>query len=98
MGGGGGAWSDVRPSVCGAVISEPNARICFKLWLLLPLGDMLGRSVCRFMIFFFLRIFFVFVNMGSYGRENFETLPLLQIAAESFQTFPELSSPWSSQN
>ncbi len=37
-----------RPSVCGAVISEPNARICFKFGSLLPLGDMLGRSVCRF--------------------------------------------------
>ena len=37
---------------------------------------------------FFLRIFFVFVNMGRYGSEHFKTL-LLQIAAESF---PEFSS------
>ncbi len=44
-------------------------------------------------IFFdFLRIFFVFVNMGPYGSKNFKTLLLLQIAAESFQTFPEFSS------
>ncbi len=46
----------------------------------------------------FLRIFFVFVNMGPYGSQNFKTLLLLQIAAESFQTFPEFSSEWSSQN
>ncbi len=30
--------------------------------------------------------------MGPYGGENFKTLLLLQIAAESFQTFPEFSS------
>ncbi len=35
--------------------------------------------------------------MGPYGSENFKTL-LLQIAAETFQTFPEFSSQWSSQN
>ncbi len=45
-----------------------------------------------------LRIFFVFVIMGPYGSENFKTLLLLQIAAESFQTFPEFSSQWFSQN
>ena len=27
--------------------------------------------------------------MGRYGSGNFKTLPLLQIAAEIFQTFPE---------
>ena len=31
------------------------------------------------------------------GAKNFKTLLLLQIAAESFQTFPEFSSQWSSQ-
>ncbi len=46
----------------------------------------------------FLRIFFVFVNMGPYGSENFKMLLLLQIADKSFQTFPEFSSQWSSQN
>ncbi len=46
----------------------------------------------------FWRIFFVFVNMEPYGSENFKTQLLLQIAAERFQTFPELSSQWSSQN
>ena len=35
-----------------------------------------------------LQIFFVFFNMGPYGSENFKMLLLLQIAAESFQTFP----------
>ncbi len=41
--------------------------------------------------FVFLRIFFGFGNTGPYGGENFKTL-LLQITAESFQTFPEFSS------
>ncbi len=30
-------------------------------------------------------------------RAQFQTLLLLQIAAESFQTSPEISSQWSSQ-
>ncbi len=38
------------------------------------------------------------LNMGSHGGENFKRLLLLQIAAEPFQTFPEFSSQWSSQN
>ncbi len=42
--------------------------------------------------FDFLRIFFVFVNMGPYGSKNLKTLLFLQIVAESFQTFPEFSS------
>ena len=42
--------------------------------------------------------FFVFVNMGPYGSENLKMRLLLQIAAERFQTFPEFSSQWSSQN
>ncbi len=40
----------------------------------------------------FLRIFFVFVNMGPYGSENFKTLLLLPLAAKSLETFPEFSS------
>ncbi len=36
--------------------------------------------------------------MGPYGSEKFKTLLLLQIVGESFQTFPEFSSQWSSQN
>ncbi len=82
----------VRPSsVRVAIISEVNARISFKFYLWLPLDHTLGY-------FIFLRIFFVFVNMGPYGIKNFKTLLLLQIAAKSFQTFPEFSSYWSSQN
>ncbi len=46
----------------------------------------------------FLRFFFLFLNMGPYGSENFKTLLLLQIVAKSFQTFPEFSYQWSSQN
>ncbi len=42
--------------------------------------------------------FFVFLNMGPYRNENFKTLLILQIATESFQTFPEFSSQQSSQN
>ena len=38
---------------------------------------------CFFLISF-LRIFFVFVNMGPYGSENFKTLHLLQIAVFFF--------------
>ena len=36
--------------------------------------------------------------MGPYGSQDFKTLLLLQIAAESFQTFSEFSSQWSTQN
>ncbi len=42
-----------------------------------------------------LMIFFLFLNMGPYGSENFKML-LLQIAAKCFQTFLEFSSQWSS--
>ena len=35
--------------------------------------------------------------MGPYGSKYFKKLLLLQIAAESSQTFPELSSQWSTQ-
>ena len=43
-----------------------------------------------------MRIFF-FVNMEPYGSENCKTLLLPQIILESFQTFSELFSQWSSQ-
>ena len=38
------------------------------------------------------------LNTGPYGSKIFKTLLLLQIVAESFQTVPEFSSQWSSQN
>ncbi len=44
-----------------------------------------------------LGIFFVFVNMGPYGSQNFKTLLLTQISFESFQIFSEISSQWSWQ-
>ena len=36
--------------------------------------------------------FFVFLNMGPYGSQDFKTLLLHQISFESFQTFSEFSS------
>ena len=55
-----------------------------------------------FVLFFIWILFneflFVFVNMGHSGSENVKTLLLLQIAAKSFQTCPQFSSQWSSQN
>ena len=36
--------------------------------------------------------------MGPNGSENFKMLLVLQIAAKSFETCPEFSSQWSSQN
>ncbi len=83
--------SSVRPSV-SSIISEVIAWISLKLRLWLHLGHM-PRNF--FMIF--LRIFFVFVNMGPYGSQNVQTLLLPQIAFESFQPFPEFSSQLSSQ-
>ncbi len=45
--------SVVHPSVvCVAIISEPNAWISFKLWLLLPLGHT-QRAFFDFFNFFF---------------------------------------------
>ncbi len=51
-----------RPSyVCVAIISEPNARISFKFWLLLPLGHMLGPFLIKknniFIFYFFYEYF-----------------------------------------
>ena len=42
--------------------------------------------------------FFALINMRPYGNENLKTLLLLQITAKSFQTCPEFSSEWSTQN
>ena len=41
---------------------------------------------------FFTIFFFVFINVGPYGSQNFRTLLLPQITFESFQTFSEFSS------
>ncbi len=50
----------------------------------------------KFWIFY--EMFFIFVIMGPNGSKNFKMLLLLQMAAKSFQTYPEFSSQWSSQN
>ncbi len=74
--------------------------------LLLPLGHTLERffgflkNKIRGRVF--LRIFFVFVGMGSYRSFHniwniSKTLPLLQFTAKSFRTSPEISYQWSSQ-
>ncbi len=39
----------------------------------------------------------IFFSLEPNGIENFNTLFLLQIAAKSFQTWPDFSSQWSSQ-
>ncbi len=41
---------------------------------------------------------FLFVNIGPNSNDNFNALPLLKTAAKHFQTCPEFSSQWSSQN
>ncbi len=82
-----------------SIISEVAAWIAFKFQLWLPLGHMPRRFFFIFgkMFFDFLRIFIVFVNMGPYRSQNFKMLLLPPITFESFQTFSEFSSQWSSQ-
>ncbi len=92
--------SSVRPSFV-----RPSVRLWPRLSLKL-LHGFLSNFSCGFpwaicpevffnfekkIILIFLRIFFVFVNMGPYGSENFKMLLLLQIAAKSFETCPEFS-------
>ncbi len=79
-------------------ISQPKV---FKLLLnFLPNGP----HKTTFGIFEILEIeilmifFFIFVNMEPNGSKNFKTLLLLQITAKSFQTCPEFSYQWSSEN
>ncbi len=80
--------SVIRPSVCGidylwsycmnwfqiSVVASPGpyAQMLFEFWKK-NFFDILG-------------IFFVFVNMGPYGSQNFKTLLLPQIAIEYFET------------
>ena len=78
------------PSVCGI---DYLRSYCMDFLQVLVVA-----SPGPYFFFIFIRIFVVFINMGPYGSENFKPLLLLQIAAESFQTFPEFSSQWSSWN
>ena len=97
--------SVVRPSVTQLSLNLMrlflyNFGCCFP-WAIRP--DVCFWIFETFGIFEILKIeiltfFFVFVNMGPKERENFKMLLLLQIVAESFHTFPEFSSQWSSQN
>ncbi len=94
---------EIRPS---SVVRRPSVRLWHRLSLKLLYGFLsnfscgLPWAICPDVFFIlkkktflnFLRIFFVFVNMGPYGSKIFKTLLLLQMAAESFQTFPEFSS------
>ncbi len=79
--------SSVRPSVrrpsVTSITTEVTAWIAFKFQLWLPLVHM---SSFHFFFLFFRIFFFVFVNMGPYGSQNFKTLILPQISFESFQT------------
>ena len=49
-----------RPSVRVAIISAPNARICSKFWLLLPLGHTLGLFWGEILFYLFLYIYFFY--------------------------------------
>ena len=73
----------VRPSVCVAIISEPNVWISSK-FLVAAFPEPYAQMFFELFFFFFdfLRFFFfVFVNMGPYGSPDFKTLLLLQITA-----------------
>ncbi len=98
----------VRPSVRPSSVVRLWHRLSLKLLHGLlsnfscgfPWDIIMSRLFCHFwkkFFFEFLGIFFVFVNMGPYGSQNFKTLLLPQITLESFQTVSESSSLWSSQ-
>ena len=90
--------SIVRPSVCQLSLNLMHGLLsnfsCGFPWAIR--SDFFWIFEKKF-FFDFLRIFFVFVNMGPNGSENFKTL-LLQIVAKCFETCPEFFSQWSSQN
>ncbi len=87
-----GLLSVVRPSVSQLSLNLMYGFLsnfsCGFPWAIRPDGFWIFEK--KFFLDF-LRIYFVFVNMGPYGSKNFKMLLLLQIAAESFQTFPEFS-------
>ncbi len=51
-----------RPYVHVAMISEPNARISFSFWLLLPLGHAFERGVFFLFVCLFVFVFFYFLR------------------------------------
>ncbi len=83
-------------SVHVAIISEPNAQISFKFWLLFPLAQFYAETFFEILkkkkkfSRFYCEYFSFSLTIGTLiGSENFKMLLLLQIAAKSFQTFPE---------
>ncbi len=90
------SWHRNLSVVCRPSVVRPCVRPCWILVVASPVSY--ARTFLEFLKKNdFLRIFFVFVNIGPNGSENFKTLLLLQIAAKSFETCPEFSSQWSSQ-
>ncbi len=90
--------SSVRPSVrpssvCGIDYLWSYCMDCFQISVVAFPGSYAQKFFFDFLGFFF----FVFVNMGPYGSQNFKRLLLPQITFESFQTLSEISSQWSSQ-
>ena len=88
-------WDFIRAKISKRYSSYKPQPKAFKLFLnFLPNGPhktTLGMfeilKIEILMIFFF-----VLLNMGPYGSQNFKTLLLLPISAESFQFFSEFSS------
>ncbi len=100
-----------RPSsVCGIDYLWSYCMDCLQISVVAspgPYAQTFFFHFWRIFFFNFLGFFFDFVNMGPYGSQNFKTLLLFKIfqndskgfkiSFESFQTFSEISSQWSSQ-
>ncbi len=72
--------------------SEVILWISFKFYCCFPWAICPDIFYVFFFLFLFLyKYFFVVVTTGPYGSEYFKTILLLQIKAESFQTFHEFS-------
>ncbi len=93
--------SRIRPPSVASIISEPIAWIFFSNFSCCFPGpyaracfEFLKKELKNVLFFFFvfLRICFVFVNMGPYGSKNFKRL-LLQLTAKIFHFCPEFSLP-----
>ncbi len=89
--------SVVRPSVCGIDYLWSYCMYFFQILVVASPGPY-AQTFFTFLkkknkqtFSDFLRIFFVFVNMGPYGSKTFKTLLLPQITFESFKVF---SSAW----
>ena len=83
-------WHRLVPNLLHKFLS--NFSYCFRWPICLYVFEFL-KTKCLFRCFSI-----VLFNMEPYRTKNFKMLLLLQIAAEGFQTFPEFSSQWSTQN